>query len=173
MGWTKKRKTDHWFDDVYSVPTVLTRAGCKLCKEHQVLREVCMWASISDYIQVLSLKLAEERSWLVFKSDGRHVQMSLLECVSYVMTARWGGNQTRVLWSWKDSDLCRGKLWASKREILHNSASCVARDWMRWGKNESLSRFKAATEEKRVPFLLLLVVQVTDLLWFNDLTLFI
>lgn len=32
------------------------------------------------------------------------------------------------------------------------------------GKNESLSRFKAATEESRVPFLLLLVVQVTDLL---------
>lgn len=37
-------------------------------------------------------------------------------------------------------------------------------DWMSEGKNKSLSRFKAATEKRRVPFLLLLVVQVTDLL---------
>lgn len=56
MGCIKKRKkeADHRFDEVYSVPTVLrisgpsvlTWAGCKLCREHQVLREVCMWASI-------------------------------------------------------------------------------------------------------------------------------
>lgn len=50
---------------------------------------------LCDYIQVLSLKLVEKRSWLSFKSvstrDGRHDRMSLLECVRCEMTAQWGG----------------------------------------------------------------------------------
>lgn len=188
-GWGKRQAT-WWLLSCPSCPTlhpqnsgpsILTWAGCKLRREVRVRASTCVC------IQVLSLKLAEEWSWLChLRAWGclmghRRDRMSFLECVRYEMIALWEGIQNRVLWSWKDGGWFGGKLWAliggrlkeksCTIQLTQRVCGCLAMDWMLEGKNKSLRRFKAATGERRVPFLLLLVVQVTDLLWLNDLNL--
>lgn len=115
------------FTNQNSGPSILTWAGCKLCREHQVLREVRMWASTCVYIQVLSLKLAEERWWLCHLRAWAHdMQLPdgppMWSNVFSGMWELWGDSKSSPLV--KDSGWCGGKLWALiggrlKQKFLH------------------------------------------------------
>lgn len=119
-----------------SGPSILTWAGCKLCMEHQV----CMWASTCMFIQILSLKLAEEESWLCRLRACRW-DRSLFWNVSGAIKIKdcgWCGGFDRK-GEWKEKSCTIHNLW------LFSSGLDA------WGikkKRKSWERFKAATEDR-------------------------